>query len=307
MTQTLQELGVLYGSDKFTRHDYAPVYARYLEPRRYEPLKLLEIGIGGEDYELGGPSLFTWRDYLPNAQIYAIDIYDKSALNGDRIKTFNCSQADQAGLAALNQEYGPFDIVVDDGDHKANDTLAALFCLFPLLAPNGLYFIEDIQTSYWAQYGGSSLTPDCTDTPTRWLKLAVDIVNRGEILNDDNYPVSAGFEISSLHVHHNLAVLQKNAIGESMASNVLTAEMKREFLAVDEAMHGARAALYRKFTADPGLYARALDAINRAGGIEQLDYLVDFNRKLQQSRIFKKVMQLRRFQQKLQSLISRNS
>ena len=41
-------------------------------PLKTEPLRVLEIGI-----ERGG-SLLMWRDYFPNAQVFGIDITDKT-------------------------------------------------------------------------------------------------------------------------------------------------------------------------------------------------------------------------------------
>ncbi len=272
---TLQEIGLRHGSDKFTRHDFAPVYEQYLEPRRQEKLKLLEIGIGGEDYELGGESLLTWREYLPNAEIYAIDIFDKHKLDGERLKTFVCSQSDQAAVRQLHAEYGPFDIVVDDGSHKAPDTLTALFTLFPILAPNGLYFVEDIQTGYWAHYGGSSIAPETCDTVIHWLKLAIDIVNRGEMLDDTYFPLHTQFDVASVHVHHNLGVLRRNAVGENPASRTMTAGMKQEFLEVDRTMFGERAEIYHALMSHPSYLGRGMDLIQRAGGLEGLTALLD--------------------------------
>src|SRR4029079_2980064 len=40
--------------------------------------------------------------------------------------------------------FGPFDVVIDDGSHASVHQQLALACLFPHVAPGGLYFIEDL-------------------------------------------------------------------------------------------------------------------------------------------------------------------
>ena len=53
------------------------------------------------------------------------------------------SQLDISFLDQLCTKYGPFDIIVDDGGHTAEMMATSLRALFPCLAENGYYFIED--------------------------------------------------------------------------------------------------------------------------------------------------------------------
>ena len=260
--ESLSEIGTRHGCDKFTVHDYAPIYEMFLAKRRCDNLCLLEIGVGGEGYDLGGASLKTWYDYFPNAKIVGIDIYAKSELDNDRIITAVCDQADQHALQNLVAELGPFDVVIDDGSHRAADVVTSLFVLFHGLKPGGLYFLEDLQTSYWSPYGGSSIAPECHDTAVRWLKLAIDIANRGEFVSADYFALRSGFEIDSVHVFHNIGVLVRQSISDSHRSVVLTSELRDAFLAHDLATNGDLCSLGQRLFRDPGRLASVLRSLS---------------------------------------------
>lgn len=265
----LQAIGRHYGSDKFCRHDFAGFYESILAARREEPLRLLEIGIGGEAHAAGGESLMTWRDYLPRASIVGIDIYDKSWIDGERIVTRVRDQTDEAGLQALVEEFGPFDFVVDDGSHVGSMTARALFVLFPLMAPGGWYVIEDIQTSYWGHYGGSSLFNGATDTAVRWLKLGVDLANRDEFLDASRFPLAAAFDVAEVRVAHNIGALRRARTNENLRSRVLTDEMRARFLAIDRASNAGGSDAWQECLVDPGRLRKLMEAVEQCGGVDE--------------------------------------
>jgi hypothetical protein len=266
---TLLDIGRSHGCDKFTLHHYESVYVPFLEPLRDKPLKLLEIGVGGEGLELGGASLLTWSDYFSSAEIVGIDIHDKSALDTSRITTVVCDQGSPEQLSSLAAQLGPFDVVIDDGSHFGHDVAISLFSLFASLTDGGMYFIEDIQTSYWPEYGGSSVAPMAYDTATRWIKLAVDVINRAEILDPSYFPLRAGFHISELHVYHNIAVLLA-AEGSPPTSAIVDEERRARQLAVDREANATRAETHDRLLADPLLLGQLLDAISRLGGLDSV-------------------------------------
>lgn len=47
-----------------------------------------------------------------------------------------------------------FDVIIDDGGHTMTQQITSLNTLWPAVVPGGLYFCEDLQTSYLARYGG---------------------------------------------------------------------------------------------------------------------------------------------------------
>jgi hypothetical protein len=49
-----------------------------------------------------------------------------------------------------------FDIIIDDGSHVNEHVITTFEYLLPILNNEGLYVIEDTQTAYWPEYGGSS-------------------------------------------------------------------------------------------------------------------------------------------------------
>lgn len=228
---SLQEIGVELNCDKFSVHKFGDVYERYFRALRHQPIKILEIGIGGEGRELGGASLRTWERYFTKALIFGIDLHDKSSLDTDRIKTIVMDQADQEALEELWRQHGPFDVVIDDGSHVSEDILRSFFKMFHLLAAGGIYVIEDIQTGYWPHYGGTSVNQNLSNTSISWIKRMVDCINVEEILWKDHPAVRSGFVASELHVHRNIAFVVRGDIAPP--SNVLDDERRKEWLESD--------------------------------------------------------------------------
>jgi hypothetical protein len=44
------------------------------------------------------------------------------------------------------------DVVIDDGSHVPKDIIVTFETLFPALSKNGIYIVEDTETSYWPKY-----------------------------------------------------------------------------------------------------------------------------------------------------------
>ncbi len=151
----LTRAAIRSGSDKYGGHLYTPIYHELFAAIRDEPLKVLEIGVGGyESEEAGGLGLRMWADYFPNASIVGLDIQAKKLTIPPRIRIVQGSQTDKYLLARLSQESGPFDIVIDDGSHVVAHVNDSFRTLYPLLAPNGIYAIEDTQTAFMEPLGG---------------------------------------------------------------------------------------------------------------------------------------------------------
>ncbi|MBH5399925.1 class I SAM-dependent methyltransferase [Bradyrhizobium sp. CNPSo 4010] len=152
---SLTELAIAFDCDKHIDHDYIPIYERLLEPRRFENLKILEIGIGGyQSSKAGGNSLRMWASYAPEATIYGIDLHEKDIEIPANVRLVQLNQTDRLGLRHLAETHGPFDLVIDDGSHIPQDSEAAFITLFPYLSDNGSYVIEDIQTSFNSDFQG---------------------------------------------------------------------------------------------------------------------------------------------------------
>jgi hypothetical protein len=206
----LNVLATIYNSDKWNTHWYTQHYQTHFAPLRRRRLNLLEIGIGGyDDPRQGGASLRMWRTYFPKARIFGIDIEDKRLHDERRIKTFRGSQADPEFLERVLDEIGQVDIIIDDGSHRNEHVLRSFELLFPRLAPDGIYAIEDTQTSYWPNWGGSSEDLNRKDTSMGMAKSLVDCLNHMELRIPGYVPTYLDQHVVGLHFYHNLVFVQK--------------------------------------------------------------------------------------------------
>ena len=110
---------------------YFPIYEKYFAKFRGEDIRVLEIGI---DH---GGSLQLWQRYFGSrAEIIGVDIRPTTMFVEGRIRTLCMDQTDIA-LA----DYGPFDIVIDDGSHVLSHQEQTFANLWP--RTRGVYLIED--------------------------------------------------------------------------------------------------------------------------------------------------------------------
>jgi hypothetical protein len=153
-----------------------------------------------------------WADYFSNGQITGIDNAEKRLDLSPRVKLFRGSQEDPVFLKQVCSERGPFD-VIDDGSHVPKHVVVSFHVLFPSLADGGMYVIEDMQTAFWPNFGGSIL--DGGET----LKLARTVIgclNHAEIEIVDrshSFPFYAK-DIKAFRAFHNLLVIEKGDNGE---------------------------------------------------------------------------------------------
>lgn len=129
---------------------YFPIYEDHFSRYVNRPCLLVEIGCGE------GGSLQLWKSFLgPYAQIVGIDIDPACrAFEEDQIAIRIGNQSDQDFLGSVLEEFGAPDIVLDDGSHVMEDIQASFAFLYPRTSPTGVYFVEDLHTAYWNEYGG---------------------------------------------------------------------------------------------------------------------------------------------------------
>jgi hypothetical protein len=164
-----------------------------------------------------------WKAYFKKGNIFGIDIVDKTFHEESRIKTFKGSQVDEDFVRNVAAEIGTLDIIIDDGSHFSDHVITTFKILFPLLSPNGIYVIEDLQTSYWDQvdgisWGGSS-DLNAPHTSMNFLKSLVDSLNYEEFTIDGYSPTYFDRHIVSMHFYHNIAFIHKGENNEG--SNML--------------------------------------------------------------------------------------
>jgi hypothetical protein len=129
---------------------YFPAYERHFARFVNTDVTVFEIGC------YHGGSLQLWKRFLgPHARIVGIDLDPRCAgLGEDQIDIRIGDQSDASFLQRVVDEFGVPDIVIDDGSHVMHHLRASFDFLYPLVAKNGIYFVEDLHTSYWDEYGG---------------------------------------------------------------------------------------------------------------------------------------------------------
>ena len=150
--------------DFLTNHDlpigkwvhYFPIYERHLAGWRNKDIVVLEIGVAG-----GGSAQMWNRFFGPRARVVGIDIDPSCAQHAKMGVSIRIGdQADPVFLAELVKEFGPPDIVIDDGSHRMEHVQKTFLHLYPLMPKNGVYIVEDLHTAYWPAYGGGVNSPD---------------------------------------------------------------------------------------------------------------------------------------------------
>jgi hypothetical protein len=134
---------------------YLPVYESIID--RSRPIRMLEIGV------FHGGSLRMWREYLhPQSVIVGIDIDLNCKEFQDPENNVHVrigGQQDTTFLQEVNNEFGPFDVILDDGSHMTSHMVASFRSLFgSALAEPGAYIVEDVHTNYWKSYRDSSIS-----------------------------------------------------------------------------------------------------------------------------------------------------
>lgn len=208
--KNLSDLAVQFGSDKWGGHWYTPHYQKYFEPYRELAVKVLEIGVGGYRAPgAGGESLRMWKHYFRRGLIYGLDIFDKTDLSESRLRVLQGDQGDAGFLDSLARQYGPFDIVIDDGSHISNHILTSFRALFPHVRPGGIYVIEDLLTAYWPSWGGDPDPSAQYQTMVMVKDLLDGLHHQEQIRASDQGPSVTELAVTGVHVHHNMALIEK--------------------------------------------------------------------------------------------------
>jgi hypothetical protein len=266
-TDPLTRLAIVHGTDKWGAHFYTPVYHRLFAHLRDRAVRLLEIGVGGVEFaKVGGASLAMWADYFPNGRILGIDLFPKEMTFGPRISVERGSQDDAAFLTRMSAEHGPFDIVIDDGSHYPAQVSASFDTLFPLLADGGLYVIEDVQTTFWPEFGGSL---DGGDT-MRLAQTILKHLNHAEIqiVQPDRPVPDVARSIRSFRAWHNLFVVEK---GDNTEPSNFDLRLDNDHAA--RALRTIRGELVR--APKPAVYASLIDIQLRARNVREVWILVE--------------------------------
>jgi len=202
----LKSISSIYKTDKL-EHGYIEIYESYFSKIRHDKLKILEIGIAD------GKSLLTWSDYFENSQIIGIDIHNinivEKKLDRKNIEIHQGSQSDKNFINEIIKKYSDFDIIIDDGSHISKDVKASFDLLFPALKNNGLYIVEDMQTSYNHFFGGNPFDLKYSNSQMNFFKNLTDSLNYQEIANPFYSKKEYDSKIINISFYHNMVVVRK--------------------------------------------------------------------------------------------------
>ena len=208
----LKNISSIYKTDKL-EHGYIEIYESYFNQIKDKELKILEIGIAD------GKSLLTWSDYFKNSKIIGIDIHKidivEKKLDRKNIEVHQGSQSDRQFIQEIVKKYNDFDIIIDDGSHISKDVKKSFELLFPALKDNGLYIVEDMQTSYNHFFGGNPFDLKYSNSHMNFFKnlFTSFLVNGCEKDEEEDDQGLNGFEnfvavscdiqsIEVLYLHH---------------------------------------------------------------------------------------------------------
>ena len=86
-----------------------------------------------------------WRDYLPDAKIYGIDIEPRCIFQEDRISTYVCDASNPEQIRSLmNKLGGNFDVILEDASHLPAHQIIASNIFPEFLSERGVFMIEDV-------------------------------------------------------------------------------------------------------------------------------------------------------------------
>jgi hypothetical protein len=194
---------------------YFPIYERHFKDFVNKPITFVEIGCG-----LGG-SLQMWKRYFgPHARIVGIDINPAcKSFEEDQIDVRIGDQSDEKFLRGLIDELGAPDIVLDDGSHMMSHLTASFRFLYPQMAKNGIYLVEDLHTAYWDEFEGG------LRKPSTFVELCKGLVDE---LNADHSrealpPTDFTRTTLSMHFYDSVVVFERGTHTKKWAPEIGTA------------------------------------------------------------------------------------
>jgi len=201
-------------------HHYFDIYTKHFEAYRHRPIRMLEIGV------FRGGSLRMWKEYFhPDSIIVGIDI-DKSCkaheIADRKVFVRIGSQADPEFLLAVTEEFGPFDIILDDGSHKTHHQNISFGALFrDALTDGGCYMVEDVHTNYWLKH------VDSEDTFIDLAKQMVDMLHEPYFdRKETNFRLDHPDAVEAME----LSYLAANIAGVAFYDSIVVIDKKKKVL-----------------------------------------------------------------------------
>lgn len=195
--ESLDDVALTTLTDRASRHhDYMRTYEQILPPR-WQPVRILEMGV------LGGDGLRTWAKwfYHPQSEFIGIDIETHRFVpfGDERVMVFRHSQTDRTVWA-------PFDVLIDDASHFCSAQITAFEWYFPrFVKPGGLYILEDLHTYASPQHC------DTVENIMQYLtRIAVAMQGRGPDASGKVDPTDRWCSIDTITFRKGMAIIQRS-------------------------------------------------------------------------------------------------
>lgn len=194
---------------------YFDIYHRHFERFRDRPVTLVEFGV------FHGGSLQMWKHYFgPGARIVGVDINpDCAALAEEQVEIRIGDQGERPFLRSLRDDLGEVDIVIDDGAHMLRHQAATFEEMYPAVAEDGIYLVEDLHTGYWPEYGGGVGRKTLFGNrrrPGSFVEYAKDLIDRLNAWHSREPGRLAVDEFTrstrSLHFYDSVLVMEKGRV-----------------------------------------------------------------------------------------------
>jgi hypothetical protein len=182
---------------------YFEIYDRHFARLRGAPVQVVEFGVSQ------GGSLSMWRDYFgPQCQIVGVDINPAcKQFEEPGVRIVIGDQEDRVFLRGLAASLPRIDILIDDGGHTMKQQIHTFEELFPQVADNGVYLVEDLHTSYWSDWGGGVRR---SSTFIEYSKNFIDQIHAWHSREPRRLAVSAFTRsVHSLHYYDSVLVIEK--------------------------------------------------------------------------------------------------
>jgi hypothetical protein len=183
------------------------VYEKHFSRFRDKPLKLLEIGV-----DKGG-SLELWQNYFgPQCEIHGIDINPAVVEFAPEEAILHIGSQDSPDfIESVARDYGPFDIVIDDGSHLMRHQIDSFELIYPQLEDHGIYVCEDAFTSYWREFGGQL---GGQHTFMEYAKGLIDQLHAYWAEDDALQPSAFTRTTSGIHFYSGAVVFERQPVSE---------------------------------------------------------------------------------------------
>ncbi|MFT3929029.1 MAG: hypothetical protein QM709_01925 [Spongiibacteraceae bacterium] len=190
---------------------YFDAYERFLGEFKSKPIRFLEVGV------YNGGSLAMWRQYLhKDSIIVGLDIDTKCAQYEDKSANVHVrigDQSDKVFLAEVIKEFGPFDVILDDGSHICSHMIKTFeYAFLNGLTESGIYIAEDTHSNFWLSY---------RDQEYSFIDLCKDLIDisHSHYHNHDNiysFTLGSGHRLKSIDVPRIGAEIQEISFLDSI-------------------------------------------------------------------------------------------